>query len=62
MTIRIPPENILDRVLRLFGKERKIIFPEGAGKTYRETGPYVQIKARKESFLKALFRRKTDNH
>jgi len=30
--------------------------PEEAGKIYDEKGPYVQIKARREGFFKALFR------
>ena len=56
MTIKIPPENILDKILKLLGKERKVIVPEKADKIYQEKGPYVQIKARRESFWKALFR------
>jgi hypothetical protein len=55
MTIRIPDDNILDKILKLFGKEREIIVPEGAEKIYKELGPHVQIKAKKESFFKALF-------
>ena len=27
MTIRLPPPNILDRILTIFGKERGIILP-----------------------------------
>ena len=57
MTIRIPPENFLDKVLKLFEKERRVIMPEEAGKIYNEKGPYVQIKARKEGFFKTLFRK-----
>jgi hypothetical protein len=57
MTIRLPQENILDKVLRIFGKERKIIIPERTAEIYKEKGPYVQIMARKEGFLKALFRK-----
>ena len=55
MTIRIPNDNILDKILKLFGKEREIIVPEGAEKIYKEYGPYVQIKAKKENFFRALF-------
>lgn len=55
MTIRIPDDNILDKILKLFGKEREIIVPKGAEKIYKELGPHVQIKAKKESFFKALF-------
>jgi hypothetical protein len=57
MTIKIPPENFLDKALKLFGKERRIIMPEEAGKIFNEKGPYVQIKGRREGFFKALFRR-----
>ena len=54
MTIKIPKENILDKILKLFGKERKIIIPEEAGKIYEKAGQYVQIKSKRESFIKAL--------
>ncbi len=57
MTIRIPPENLLDKVLKLFGKERQVIMPEEAEKLYEEKGPYVQIKAKREGFFKVLFRK-----
>ena len=57
MTIKIPPENILDKLLKLFRKERQVIMPVEAGKIYKDKGPYVQIKARREGFFKALFRR-----
>jgi len=57
MTIRIPNENILDRILKLLGKERQVIIPEGAGKIYEKYGPSVQIKGKKENFFKALFRK-----
>ncbi len=55
MTIRTPDDNILDKILKLFGKERKIVVPEGAEKIYEEYGPHVQIKAKKENFFRALF-------
>ena len=57
MTLRIPPENFLDKVLKLLGKERQVIMPVEAGKIYEEKGPYVQIKAKREGFFKALLRR-----
>jgi len=47
----------LDKILKLFGKERKIIIPSGAGKIYNELGPYVQIKAKRENFFSAFFRK-----
>ena len=55
MTIRIPNDNILDKILKLFGKKREFIFPEETDKIYKNYGPYVQIKASKENFFKALF-------
>ena len=57
MTIKIPPENILDKILKLCGKKREVIIPEEAGKIYEDIGPYVQIKGNKESFFKALMRK-----
>ncbi len=57
MTIRVPPENLLDKVLKLLGKERRVIMLEEAGKIYEDKGPYVQIKGKREGFFKALFRR-----
>ena len=33
MTIRISPENFLDKVLKLFGKERQVIMPERSMRT-----------------------------
>ena len=55
MTIRVPSENILDKILKIFGKERKVIVPDGIDEIYKEIGPYVQIKAVREGFFKALF-------
>jgi hypothetical protein len=57
MTIKIPPENLLDKLLKLFGKERLIIMPREVGKIHEKKGPYVQIKAKREGFFKALFRK-----
>lgn len=56
MTIRIPPETFLDRLLRLFGKERRVVIPQAAVRLCNELGPYVQVTARRESFFTALFR------
>jgi len=53
----MPPENILDKILKLFGKERKVILPEGADEVYKDKGPYVQMKAEREGFFEALFRK-----
>lgn len=57
MTIKLPPYNIFDRILNIFGKERKIIIPKETAKIYKEMSPYIQIRAKKEGFLRALFRK-----
>lgn len=62
MTIQVPPENILDKILKLFGKERKVIDPEGIGEIYKDKGPYVYIKTKREGFFKALFRENDDQN
>lgn len=62
MTIRLPPDNILDRILTRFGKERKIILPSTHAESSRNgANPYVTLKAKNESFLKALFRSSSIN-
>ncbi len=62
MTIRIPPENFLDRILRLMGKERLVVIPQATVRLCNELGPYVQVTARRESFLTALFRFRGSSH
>ena len=57
MTIRIPDDNILDKILKILGKEREIVIPESVKKVYSKYGPNVQIRAKKENFFKALFRK-----
>jgi len=56
MTIRLPPDNFIDRILAILGKKRKIIMPENINQIEKQLGPYATIKARKEGFFKALFR------
>ena len=58
MTIQIPPDNIFDRILALFGRRRGIIMPPQLDKTINQFGHHVIIKAKKEGFLTALFKRK----
>ena len=58
MTVRTPQKNILDKILAIFGKERDVIVPENTGKFYKEFGPYVNIKGKRESFWKVLFKKK----
>ena len=66
MTIRLPPDNILDRILAIFGKKRGIILPSThAEPSFNEvdtTNPYLSLKARKESFIKALFKSSGNDH
>lgn len=57
MTIRIPSENIFDKILKIIGKERNVNIPDGTDNVYEDKGPYVQIHAKREGFFKALFRK-----
>jgi hypothetical protein len=57
MTIKSPPDNIWDRILQLIGKKRRIVVPENVGEIYEKFGQHAIIKARKENFWKALFRK-----
>ncbi len=56
MTIKLPSDNFLDTILKFFGKKRKIIIPEGTEQVRKTHGPHVTTMAKKEPFLKALFR------
>ncbi|MCK9390696.1 MAG: hypothetical protein M0Q01_03910 [Syntrophales bacterium] len=58
MTIKIPEENLLDRLLSSMGKKRAIHIPL---EIYEKYGPYVYAQAKKESFWHALFRSKNLN-
>jgi hypothetical protein len=58
VTIKIPPENIFDKILKLFGKRRGIEIPKSIAQVQKESEPYVTIKAKKKSFWKALFGKK----
>jgi hypothetical protein len=51
MTVNIQPPNFLDLILAVFGKQRAIYIP----KTDKQFGVYI---ARRERFLRALFRPK----
>ena len=55
MTIRLPPDNIFDRILTIFGKHRRIILPKSNFNQHNRN-PYVTIKAKKENFIKCLLR------
>ena len=55
MTIRMPQISLGDRVLKALGKKRGLRLPTEA---HEKFGPYVTAAAKKESFWKALGRRK----
>lgn len=55
MTVRVPRENAFDKILKHFGKHRHIVIPEGIDRIYVEKGPYVQIMAKREGFIRSLF-------
>jgi hypothetical protein len=61
MTIKVPSDNIWDKILHLLGKNRKIIIPENAGEIYEKFGQYSTIKGRRENFWKALFRKSNND-
>ena len=57
MTIRLPPDRktgILDKVLKIFGKERQLVIP----KDVHEYGPYVIVQAHWEGFWRCLLLRR----
>ncbi len=54
MTVKFEKQGIPDKILKLFGKTRRVIVPDGAVK---KENPYVYIHAKRESFWKALFRK-----
>jgi len=55
MTIKLPEPDIFDKFLRFIGKQRGVIIP---AKAYKKYGQYVYAMGQKESFWKALVRRK----
>ena len=59
MTIKTPPKNVLDKILKIFGKERDILIPQNIDELYRKYVPYITIGVKRESFWKALFRNKS---
>jgi len=61
MTIKKPPKNILDKILKVFGKERDIVVPDNTDELFRKYGPHITIGAKRESFLKVLFSKRSGN-
>ena len=54
MTVRLPQKTWIDKLLKLFGKERRVLVDDDV---YQEYGPYVLVQGRFESWWKCLFRR-----
>jgi hypothetical protein len=52
MTLKIQPPSLADRILAAFGKKRAVFIPKTAE-------PYGYYIARRESFLRALLRSRT---
>jgi hypothetical protein len=55
MTIRLPEDNFLDKILACLGKKRRVIPPDNLKELNDKFGPYSTISAKKESFWKTLF-------
>ncbi|MCK4446861.1 MAG: hypothetical protein KAW56_07250 [Candidatus Marinimicrobia bacterium] len=58
MTIKLPKENIIDKILALFKKTREVVIYDDTAEIYKKYGPYVYIKAKKENLLKTFVRSK----
>jgi hypothetical protein len=56
VTIRIPTENFFDKILKIFGKKRRVVLPDNIGDIYKDFGPHVYIQAKKEPILRAIMR------
>ena len=52
MTIKTPREDFFDKVLKMLGKKRALYLPNA----FDREDLYIQVRARKEPFLKALLR------
>jgi hypothetical protein len=55
MTIRLPPDNLIDRILAIFNIHRRIILPKDDPHLSTKT-PYITITAKKESLSHCLLR------
>ena len=56
MTIRIPPDNLIDKILKQFGVKRVLVLPENIDSQKNKYGHHIQIKAKHESLLKTILR------
>ncbi len=61
LTIRYPKQNFGDKILKFMEKERRIEVPEGFNEAHRGFGPYADVIVKRESFWKALFRKKGES-
>ena len=57
MTIRQPKPTIINRILKLFGIERKFELPKDYQQLRDKFGPYVQVRAKWQS-LWVMIRKK----
>ena len=55
MTIRLPPDNIIDKILKIFNIQRKIILPKDS-QDQSDRNPYATIAAHKENLIQTLLR------
>lgn len=55
MTIRYPKDSFLNKILKYFGKERKIILPDNLQELNDKYGPYSNISLKKENLWEVLF-------
>jgi len=56
--MKIPQLSLADKLLRILGKKRGLLFPSGQ---YKKFGPYAIGMAGTESFFRALFRSKNED-
>ena len=56
MTLRVPPTTLADKLLGLFGVERKLLPPDDAEEIRARCGEYVEISLIREGAWAALFR------
>ena len=59
MTIKMKPENFIDKILKKFGIKRGIANQENIKKLHDKLGPYVTVNAPKESIFIILKKRLT---
>jgi hypothetical protein len=57
MTIRKPEPTIINRILKLFGIDRKMELPEDYQQLIERFGPYVQIRAKWQSLWDMIRKR-----